>query len=86
VSASMNFDRVRAVGLGLMVLCLSAANGQVTTGTIQGQITDPQGAVVPGAGVTALHINTGVESTVASNETGFLFVRAPGSRTLSHID
>ena len=44
-----------AVGL----LAAAAAWGQVTTATFYGIVTDPAGAVVPGAAVTFTHEATG---------------------------
>lgn len=41
------------------------------TGTIQGTVTDPSGAVVPGASVTATNIATGVKTERQSTEAGF---------------
>lgn len=55
-----------------MVVCLFAttAFGQSETGQISGKVTDPQGAVVANATVTAKHRGTGVERTVQANENG----------------
>lgn len=46
------------------------------TGTIKGSVADPSGAVIAGAGVTATHIATGVESRRETTGAG-LFVIAP---------
>ncbi len=53
---------VLAVGL--------AAYGQEFRGSILGRITDPSGAVVPGAKVTVAHEETGVAVEARSNEEG----------------
>src|SRR5205085_3830226 len=45
-------------------------SGQVTTATIVGTVTDPGGAVVPGAQVTARNADTGLTRTVSSNDEG----------------
>src|SRR5262245_1366986 len=45
--------------------------GQGTTGTISGTITDPQGAVVPGARVTIKNTETGLTRQTASNAEGY---------------
>jgi hypothetical protein len=48
------------------------ANAQVGGGgTIQGTVTDPSGAVVAGAEVTATNVATGVETSRRTNESGF---------------
>lgn len=44
---------------------------QSTTGTVQGTVTDPNGAVVSGASVTVRNTATGFERTVTSNSDGF---------------
>jgi hypothetical protein len=52
--------------------CLSAAplSAQTFRGTILGTITDPNGAVVPGAKVTARNVATGVERSTATDGEG----------------
>ena len=53
------------------VLCLSfAAFGQRTTGDIQGTITDPNGAVVPGASVTVTGKSVGYSRTFQADDKG----------------
>jgi hypothetical protein len=47
------------------------AQSQSTTGLIQGNVTDQNGAAVSGASVTVRNINTGFERTVTSNSDGF---------------
>jgi hypothetical protein len=47
------------------------AQSQSTTGLIQGNVTDPNGAAVSGASITVRNINTGFERTVTSNSDGF---------------
>jgi hypothetical protein len=54
-----------------VVLCLGAiAFGQSSAGTIQGSVTDPQGAVVPDASVSITSQSTGRVFTVKSNGEG----------------
>ncbi|MGH6630204.1 MAG: carboxypeptidase regulatory-like domain-containing protein, partial [Burkholderiales bacterium] len=40
------------------------------TGTILGKVTDPSGAVVPGAKITAVNVNTGLTRSVLSGDSG----------------
>ena len=47
------------------------AQSQSTTGTLQGNVVDPNGAVLSGASVTVRNVNTGFERTVTSNSDGF---------------
>ncbi len=55
----------------LIVLPFAFAQSQATTGLIQGNVADPSGAVVQGATVTVINIDTGFERTVTSNSDGF---------------
>ena len=41
-----------------------------TTQTIEGLVTDATGAVIPGATVTMTNVDTGIVTTVTTNETG----------------
>lgn len=67
------------VTLLLLGLGAERALGQAgTTGAISGIITDPVGAVIPGAEVQAKHVATGVVSTTKTNEAGvFTFPYLP---------
>ncbi|MGA2537432.1 MAG: carboxypeptidase-like regulatory domain-containing protein, partial [Terracidiphilus sp.] len=50
--------------------CIPVAFGQSVNGSITGEVTDPSGAFVPGAHVTAHALETGVESATTSNSSG----------------
>lgn len=72
--------RKLAVLLSAIILCAAAAFGQsqATTGNIEGQVTDQNGAVVPGIGVNATNLNTGFGKTTTTNDNGtFIFVLLP---------
>ncbi len=56
--------------LALLLAIPLAASAQVTTATIVGTITDPSGASMPGAQVTARNADTGLTRTVTSGEDG----------------
>jgi hypothetical protein len=63
---------------GLFVLlfaaCMTAA-AQTTTGAVRGTVTDPTGAIVPGAKVTVTDTATGVNTTGITNQTGEYSIR-----------
>src|ERR1700678_3100164 len=52
------------------LLCAPAMHAQTVTGAVTGIITDPSGAVVPGAKVVAHNMDTGVDSKATTNNTG----------------
>ncbi|MBV9923611.1 MAG: carboxypeptidase regulatory-like domain-containing protein [Acidobacteria bacterium] len=55
----------------LLVVAFSAtAFAQLETGQITGRITDPNGAVVPGAAVAVKSVETGAERTATADEEG----------------
>ncbi len=59
------------------LLCAATASGQVAgSGTVQGTVTDPTGAVVVNATVTATNVETGVETSRNTTDAGF-FVLTP---------
>ena len=62
--------------LGTLVLSLCIPSfGQSENATLSGTITDPSGAMVQGAQVKLTNVNTGITTTVPSNESG-LYVLA----------
>jgi hypothetical protein len=67
----------RAITLGMFLSAALLAQ----TASITGRITDPGGAVVPNATVTAQSTTTGVTSTATSNGEGYYSIPAlnPGS-------
>jgi outer membrane receptor protein involved in Fe transport len=71
--------------LALIVICLAAAWGQVTTATVYGTVTDATGGVIPGASVTLTHTSTGATSVAEATGSGdfqFDFLRV-GAYTMS---
>src|SRR6266852_7130162 len=57
------------------LLCMSSALGQTVTGAITGQVTDPSGAVVVGASVTAENTATAVKTPTQTNGSGIYTIR-----------
>src|SRR5689334_19758040 len=67
------------------VLCCTAAFTQIKSGTIVGTVTDPSGAVVPGATVVVVSQETNVPTTTLSDSSGTFTVPylAPGTYTVN---
>src|SRR5919198_965411 len=56
---------------GLLYLVLPAFTfAQTTNATLGGTVSDATGALIPGVSITATNTQTGIVSTVVSNETG----------------
>src|SRR5262249_9596537 len=55
---------------GLMCAGSLRAQSQAATGQISGVVTDPNGAVVPGAKVTVTSLSTGASRELETNEAG----------------
>jgi hypothetical protein len=64
-----------AAALLLLFLFADPLRSQSTTATLNGQVTDPRGAVVPNAAVEAVNIDTGVASATRSNGDGLYSIR-----------
>jgi hypothetical protein len=56
--------------VALLLTLAATASAQTFRGTILGTVTDPNGAVVPAATVTAKNIGTAIERTTTSDEDG----------------
>ena len=72
----------RAVCVVFLVALLSSSSllGQLTTATISGTLTDPSGAIISDARVTAAEMSTGVVTRSIANSAGFYVLTglAPG--------
>ena len=69
-----------------LLLAAGSAFGQAGgTGSIQGTVTDPSGAVVGGAAVTASNLSTGVRTERKTTDAGFfvLSLLPPGEYTVT---
>ena len=70
------------------LLAVSIATAQVGgSGTIQGTVTDPSGAVVAGASVVATNVETGVQTNRKTTDAGFFVLSPlpPGEYTLRFL-
>src|SRR5262245_23705259 len=64
----------------LLALCASALGQQAAKATLTGTVTDPNGAVIAGASVTATQMATGIRRATVSNDEGLYVLTdlAPG--------
>lgn len=58
------------VAVFLLVCTFSLAQSNSASGELKGTVTDPSGAVVPGAGITATNADTGFSRTSTTDERG----------------
>ncbi len=79
--------RISSAGMLCMLAGLMAGPifGQAVTGTITGVVMDPNGAMIPGAVVTAKNVATGAEAQTTTSGEGFYRVAnlSPGEYTVS---
>ncbi len=62
--------RVTSLLVSILTLCAGTAFAQFDRGTITGTVSDPSGAVIPRAEITATNMDTGVVTQTVSNEVG----------------
>jgi Carboxypeptidase regulatory-like domain/TonB dependent receptor len=70
-----NLFRYLLAGWLIALFWLSSASGQTVTGSITGLVTDPSGAVVVGATVTAESTATAVKTSAKTNAAGVYTIR-----------
>ncbi len=54
----------------VLLLTAAGAYSQTTYATITGTVSDPSGAIMPGATLTAVRVETNISTTTTSNESG----------------
>ena len=69
--------RAVVVATVVVLALLPTANGQATSGSIQGLVNDPTGAVVVGAEVTARNQNTGLTQTSKTDSDSYVLRNLP---------
>ena len=70
---SAAFSRIGRAALLLVAMSVFIAGpaaAQLTTGTIQGEVTDQTGAILPGVDVTVRNIDTGATRSIVTSEVG----------------
>ncbi len=61
--------------LALLLATVAPALAQTVTGAVRGTVTDPSGAIVPGATVTVTNVATNVATTAVTDQAGQYAVR-----------
>ena len=76
----------RPFSVALIAILLLAAPAWAASdrGELQGTVTDPQGALIPGAQVVVRNVDTGVETRLTTNSVGFFYASelVPGNYTV----
>src|SRR5260370_33784922 len=79
----------KGFGISLLVILVIApvarSQTQITTGTIQGTVTDANGAVVPGANVEIKNLDTNLSRTLTTDDGGRVVALAlpPGNYSVT---
>src|ERR1700731_2993799 len=61
---------LRGATLLVGLLGVGLAQAQTVTGGVTGDVTDPSGAIIPGAKVTAHNLDTGVDTVATADRAG----------------
>jgi hypothetical protein len=67
----MKTPRLSALAAGLLTLALAVPAIAQSTATLQGTVTDAQGAIIPGAQVTATNEDTAAQRSVLTDAAGY---------------
>ena len=62
-----NFLRGASAAVLLVLICI-IGSAQEFRGSITGKVTDPNGAIIPGASVTIKNVDTNVQATANTND------------------
>jgi carboxypeptidase family protein len=71
----MSFIRMWVGSLIAVLLCVATGAAQTVTGAVTGTVTDPSGAVIPGATVVAINMATSVQTAAKTNGGGVYSIR-----------
>jgi Carboxypeptidase regulatory-like domain/TonB-dependent Receptor Plug Domain/TonB dependent receptor len=66
---------IRVIFVALLLCCSIALEAQTITGSVNGTVTDPTGAVIANAKVTATNVDTGIETLSTTNTDGIYNIR-----------
>jgi hypothetical protein len=71
----MSFIRMLVASLIAISLWVTPSHAQTMTGAVTGTVTEPSGAVVPGATVVAINVATTVRTLATTNSAGVYSIR-----------
>lgn len=67
---------IRLIAIAVLVFCsLMPSNAQTITGSVNGTVTDPSGAVIADAKVTVTNVETGIKTDTPTNADGIYNIR-----------
>jgi hypothetical protein len=70
-----HIQSIRVIFVALLLCYGIASEAQTITGSVNGTVTDPTGAVIPNAKVTATNVDTNIETLATTNNGGFYSIR-----------
>src|SRR5882757_1242726 len=70
-----HMKNIQVIFVALLLCCGIALEAQTITGSVNGTVTDPTGAVIPNAKVTATNVDTGIATASTTNSDGIYNVR-----------
>jgi hypothetical protein len=70
-----HIQSIQVIFVMLLLCCGIALEAQTITGSVNGTVTDPTGAVIPNAKVTATNVDTGIETPSTTNNDGIYNIR-----------
>ena len=71
----MNLKSLYFLAIAFLAICVVTGFAQTITGGVNGTVTDPSGAVIPGAKVTATNVATNVDTSTVTNKDGVYGIR-----------
>ena len=70
-----SIQAIRLTAIAMLLFCGAALKAQTITANVNGTVTDPTGAIIPGAKVTATNVDTNVQTSTTSNNDGIYNIR-----------
>ena len=68
-------NKIYALAIALLLFCSVPGLAQTVTAGVNGTVTDPSGATITGAKITATNVETNVATTAETNKAGVYRIR-----------